>query len=78
MFYIILSICCSVTVSVLLKLAKRYQIDVYQAITWNYSAAIFLTWFFFRPQLGSLPNAPIFTYLPLGILFPLLFIVIAT
>ncbi|WP_426667589.1 EamA family transporter [Mucilaginibacter sp. McL0603] len=78
MFYIILSICCSVTVSVLLKLAKRYQIDVYQAITWNYSAAIFLTWFFFRPQLGSLPNAPILTYLPLGILFPLLFIVIAT
>ena len=78
MFYIILSICCSVTVSVLLKLAKRYQIDVYQAITWNYSAAIFLTWFFFRPQFGSLPNAPILTYLPLGILFPLLFIVIAT
>jgi drug/metabolite transporter (DMT)-like permease len=78
MFYIILSICCSVTVSVLLKLARRYQIDVYQAITWNYSAAIFLTWFFFRPQLGSLPNAPILTYLPLGILFPLLFIVIAT
>src|ERR1700761_3854687 len=77
MLYIILSICCSVTVSVLLKLAKRYQIDVYQAITWNYSAAIFLTWFFFRPQLASVPGAPILTYLPLGILFPLLFIVIA-
>ena len=77
MLYIILSICCSVTVSVLLKLAKRHQIDVYQAITWNYSAAIFLTWFFFRPQLASVPGAPILTYLPLGILFPLLFIVIA-
>jgi drug/metabolite transporter (DMT)-like permease len=78
MFYIFLSICCSVTVSVLLKLAKRYQIDVYQAITWNYSAAIFLTWLFFRPQLGNLQSAPILVYLPLGILFPLLFIVIAT
>lgn len=78
MFYIFLSICCSVTVSVLLKLAKRYQIDVYKAITWNYSAAILLTWFFFKPQLTHLQDVPIVTYLSLGILFPLLFIVIAT
>ncbi|MDO3625475.1 EamA family transporter [Mucilaginibacter sp. BT774] len=78
MFYIFLSICCSVTVSVLLKLAKRYQIDVYQAITWNYSAAIFLTWLFFRPQLISLQGTPVLVYLSLGILFPSLFIIIAT
>ena len=78
MFYIFLSICCSVTVSVLLKLAKRYQIDVYQAITWNYSAAIFLTWLFFRPHLISLQGTPVFVYLSLGILFPSLFIIIAT
>src|ERR1700712_1402692 len=78
MFYIFLSICCSVTVSVLRKLAKRYQIDVYQAITWNYSAAIFLTWAFFRPQLVNLQDAPIVTFLSLGILFPSLFIIIAT
>lgn len=77
MFYIFLSICCSVTVSVLLKLAKRYQIDVYQAITWNYSAAILLTWLFFKPQLVNLQGAPVFTYLSLGILFPLLFVIIA-
>jgi drug/metabolite transporter (DMT)-like permease len=78
MFYIFLSICCSVTVSVLLKLAKRYQIDVYQAITWNYSAAIFLTWLFFKPQLIDINTAPVFIYLSLGVLFPLLFIIIAT
>ena len=77
MFYIFLSICCSVTVSVLLKLSKRYQIDVYQAITWNYSAAIFLTWVFFRPQLTNLQNAPFLTYSLLGVLLPVLFIVIA-
>ncbi|MDB5022977.1 MAG: hypothetical protein JWP78_732 [Mucilaginibacter sp.] len=77
MFYIFFSICCSVIVSVLLKLAKRYQIDVYQAITWNYSAAILLTWIFFRPHLTHLQSAPVFTYLSLGILLPLLFIVIA-
>jgi drug/metabolite transporter (DMT)-like permease len=66
-------------VSVLLKLAKRYQIDVYQAITWNYSAAIFLTWVFFKPHLASvnLQHAPIYTYLSLGVLLPLLFVVIA-
>jgi len=78
MFYIFLSICFSVTVSVLLKLAKRYQIDVYQAITWNYSAAILLTWLFYRPHLVNLHDAPVFTYLSLGILLPLLFVVIAT
>jgi len=78
MFYIFLSICCSVTVSVLLKLAKRYQIDVYQAITWNYSAAIFLTWVFFRPHFTGLQGAPILTYVSLGVLLPLLFIVIAS
>ncbi|MDB5142654.1 MAG: hypothetical protein JWQ66_1367 [Mucilaginibacter sp.] len=79
MFYIFLSICCSVIVSVLLKLAKRYQIDVYQAITWNYSAAILLTWVFFKPNLAlvNLQHAPIYTYLSLGILLPLLFVVIA-
>ncbi len=79
MFYIFLSICCSVIVSVLLKLAKRYQIDVYQAITWNYSAAIFLTWVFFRPHivLANLQHGPIYTYLSLGILLPSLFVVIA-
>jgi drug/metabolite transporter (DMT)-like permease len=78
MFYIFLSICCSVVVSVLLKLAKRYQIDVYQAITWNYSAAMFLTWLFFKPQIpANLQAAPILTYVLLGVLLPVLFIVMA-
>ena len=77
MFYIFLSICCSVIVSVLLKLAKRYQIDVYQAVTWNYSAAIFLTWVFFRPHITNLQDGPILTYSLLGILLPFLFVVIA-
>src|SRR5271155_3182332 len=78
MFYIFLSICFSVAVSVLLKLAKRYQVDVYQAITWNYSAAILLTWIFFKPHFVHLQAAPFISYLSLGILLPLIFIVIAT
>lgn len=78
MFYILLSICFSVTVSVLLKLAKRYQIDVYQAITWNYSAAILLTWLFFKPHGVPFQQAPVAIYAGLGILLPVLFLVIAS
>jgi len=78
MLYILLSICFSVTVSVLLKLAKRYHIDVLQAITWNYFAAILLTWFIYKPQLQNLQAAPVYNYLTLGILLPLLFVILAT
>jgi len=77
MLYVFFSICFSVIVSVLFKLAKRYHIDVYQAITWNYSIAILLTWFFLKPQLHHLSQAPFMVYSLLGILLPSLFIVIA-
>jgi drug/metabolite transporter (DMT)-like permease len=62
----------------MLKLAKRYHIDVYQAITWNYSIAILLTWFFFKPSITSLQGAPIYNYLALGVLFPALFVIMAS
>ncbi|WP_259069802.1 EamA family transporter [Mucilaginibacter sp. X4EP1] len=78
MIYIFLSICCSVAVSIMLKLAKRYHIDVYQAITWNYSMAIFLSWVFLKPQLQNLQNAPFFNYTLLAILFPALFVILAS
>lgn len=77
MFYVFLSICFSVVVSIFLKLARRYQIDVFQAITWNYSTAILLTWVIYRPQLPHLQSALLINYSLLGFLFPALFIVIA-
>lgn len=77
MFYVFLSICCSVFVSVMLKLAKRYHIDVYQAITWNYSMAIVLSWLFLKPQLSNLGGAPFFLYGLLGLLLPSLFVILA-
>ena len=77
MLYIFLSICCSVIVSVMLKLAKRYHIDVYQAITWNYSMAILLSWLFLKPQFNNLQAAPVFSYLLLALLLPSLFVIIA-
>lgn len=77
MIYIFISACFSVTVSILLKLAKRYQIDVFQAITWNYSIAIALTWLFFRPQVRNLEQLPLDIYTPLAILLPALFVILA-
>jgi drug/metabolite transporter (DMT)-like permease len=78
MIYILLSICCSVVVSIMLKLARRYHIDVYQAITWNYSMAIFLSWFFLKPQLQNWQSAPYFSYTLLALLLPALFVILAT
>ena len=77
MIYLALSIVCSVTVGVLFKLAKRYQINIIQAITWNYLFAICLSLFFFKPAANSLSISyflPI--YWLLGILMPSLFIVL--
>ena len=77
MLHVFLSVCFSVIVSILLKLAKRYHIDVYQAITWNYSIAIVLAWLFLKPQLHHLDGAPFLLYGLLGLLLPVIFIVIA-
>jgi drug/metabolite transporter (DMT)-like permease len=52
------------------------MIDVFQAITWNYSIAMLLTWFFFRPSLSNLQAAPLSVYGALAILLPALFVVI--
>jgi len=80
MLYVFLSICCSVIVSILLKLARRYSIDISQAITWNYSMAILLTWFFFRPQvhIDNLRHAPFAIYAAVGILLPVIFMIMAS
>lgn len=80
MIFIFLSICCSVLVSVLLKLAKRYHINVTQAIAWNYLSAGFLCWLFYRPQVANLDmsNTPYPVYILLGVLLPVLFVLLAT
>ena len=77
MIYILLSISCSVTVAVLLKLAKRYKINVLQAVMWNYLAAIVLSIVFFKPDLKAISAVPGPIVLSLGVLLPLLFLVLA-
>ncbi|MFC4525049.1 EamA family transporter [Dyella halodurans] len=75
MIYVLLSVICSVLVSVLLKLARRLQIDVGQAIAWNYVAASVLTAVVFHPSLEVLrsPQAPWLGFVGLGLLLPLIF-----
>ena len=77
MIYILLSISCSVTVAVLLKLARRYKINVLQAVMWNYLAAITLGIIFFKPDLKAVSTVPGPIIIALGILLPLLFLVLA-
>ncbi|RZL66955.1 MAG: EamA/RhaT family transporter [Pedobacter sp.] len=75
MIYLVLSIICSVTVGVLLKLAKRYHIDIVQAVTWNYLFAIALSLVFFKPDFSLITVSnfsPI--YISLGVLLPVIFL----
>ena len=77
MIYIFLSVCCSVFVSVLLKLARRYEIDTVQAITWNYSIAGLLTWLIFKPEIPEFSQNIIPVYIVLGLFLPLIFVMLA-
>jgi drug/metabolite transporter (DMT)-like permease len=79
MIYVLLSVVCSVLVSVLLKLARRFDIDVGQAIAWNYVVAGALTALLLQPSLATLrePGAPWLALAALGILLPTIFLALA-
>jgi drug/metabolite transporter (DMT)-like permease len=74
--YLIGSVICSVSVSVLLKMARARGIDIRQAIVVNYAVAAFLAWLFLRPDLGSVSPATISwgILIPLGVLLPSVFV----
>lgn len=78
MYFVIISICCSVIVSVLLKLARRYEVNLFQAVMWNYAAAGVLSILFLRSEaaLPDLAGLPWYLYLALGCMLPLMFIVL--
>lgn len=74
MIFLFISICCSVTVAILLKLAKRYKINIIQAVTWNYFFAIILSFICYKPSLSELISVPVNSvYIALGILLPVVF-----
>nr|WP_294937514.1 EamA family transporter [uncultured Flavobacterium sp.] len=78
MLYILLSICCSVSVAVLLKTGRRFNISIQQIINWNYLSALLLCFFAFSPDTAILQtNAPWRFYVPLMILLPTIFVFMA-
>ncbi len=79
MLFLILSVACSVLVSVLLKLAPRRGIDIAQAVTWNYLAASVLSLLVLRPSLQTLQggHTPWLALLGLAVALPGIFLVLA-
>lgn len=79
MTYLILSIFCSVAVSVLLKVARRHGIDIRQAIAFNYVMACALTWFILTPALKPAAGQPLpwLLFTVLGIILPVLFMIMS-
>lgn len=79
MWTLIISISCSVAVSILLKIARGKQIDVAQAIAFNYVMAGGLTLVLLRPEPLSLlnPSTPYWVIIALGLLLPSIFLVMA-
>ncbi|TCK85428.1 EamA family transporter [Albibacterium bauzanense] len=79
MIFVLLSIFCSVLVSVILKLSRRYEIPTNQLIAWNYPTALLLNILFYKPDIQAisfnLGNTSL--YLVLGFLLPALFLAIA-
>ncbi len=76
MVYVWLSVLCSVLVSVLLKLARRFGIDIGQAVAWNYAVASVLATLMLRPSLAPLQQAgvPWLALVGLGVLLPTIFL----
>ncbi|WP_374248459.1 EamA/RhaT family transporter [Thermomonas sp.] len=76
MTYVLLAVLCSVLVSVLLKLSKRYRIDIGQAVAWNYLVAGALVWWVLHPATAPLQQAraqwPVLA--ALGVLLPTIFL----
>jgi hypothetical protein len=79
MIYILLSVICSVLVSVLLKLVRRFDVDAGQAIMWNYVMASVMTVLVFHPSLAVLhgTEAPWLGLIGLGLLLPTIFLALA-
>lgn len=79
MHYLLLSVLCSVLVSVLLKRAAHHRVDVAQAVTWNYAVAALLCALLLRPALSPLreAGAPWPELLALAVALPAIFLVFA-
>ncbi len=75
MYFILLSIICSVFVGVLLKIARKKELSIYQIISWNYVFALISLLIFYNPKINtsfSLPTGII--TVSLIFLLPIIFV----
>ncbi|MDQ2139347.1 EamA/RhaT family transporter [Alcaligenaceae bacterium B3P038] len=74
--FLITSVLCSVTVAILLKLARRFDIDIRQAIAVSYVIAALACWLLLGANLSALDNTgtPWGVLIALGILLPTVFV----
>src|SRR3546814_13617951 len=79
MYTLIVSIACSVAVSGLLKIARRENLQIDQAIAVNYVVAAGLCLLVLRPQPAALlnPSTPWWILITLGVLLPTIFLAMA-
>lgn len=84
MHYLIFAILCSVSVSILFKVSRRYNIAIEQAIAFGYVTAISLCYFLLKPDFKGLGFTEFFLqseaqpiFLTLGILLPVGFMVMS-
>jgi drug/metabolite transporter (DMT)-like permease len=79
MYTLMISVACSVAVSVLLKIARRQTIHIGQAIAINYVVAAGLCLILFQPHPASLlnPSTPWWVLIALGLLLPTIFLAMA-
>ncbi len=79
MIFVLLSVICSVTVAVLLKLGRQNGVETKQVIVWNYPMAVALTYFVLKPDLKLLvwDDMPVTLYTSLAVLLPGMFVFIA-
>lgn len=77
--FLIVSVLCSVLVSVLLKLAQRRGVCMPQVVAWNYVAATALSLGLLRPPLAAWdrPDLPWAALLLLSVLLPAIFLLMA-
>lgn len=79
MLYLLLSICCSVIVSVIIKVGRSRAINTQQLVLWNYPATVLLSYLLLNPDFSNvqLTQLPFHLYVPLALLLPTMFVFIA-
>jgi drug/metabolite transporter (DMT)-like permease len=78
MLFLLLSIFCSVTVGIIFKTARRYDICTTQVVMWNYVFALLFCYLFFSPDVNAVDaSAPWNIYIPLMLLLPSIFLFLA-